>query len=622
MSLENKLITIAENIPKIYEAGQKSMVDESKLIPKTVSGNPLFLNDVSDIPHKVSCKVSSKNLFNNDTSLLKELNFTASNGTYKRVGYEIELPVGTYTIRAMPKTENLSDLYIYGYILDQNNNVTKQTHIVVGTEYRTVTFTINKGEKLVEVNGTINVDIASATSLFNKFDIMLEKGTTATPYTPYVPDISAATLRVSGYGKNLFNNDASLVKPVTYKGKTKTYTENGREIKLPAGIYTLSAHVPSDYNQYIYVIVNDKNGEFVANCMADRYNPNYTKSDNYFIAGTPDIYTVNIKVNDGDTLYLYDAISSHTLDYSKENVFSRANIQLEAGEKETEYEPYVGYEYPVPTDGLIADILNASPYMNMYCDIEGILLEATYNKSYGIDKRYESIKAEGFNEGAQSEYDRFWDAYQANGKPMQYEYKFAAWGNAVFTPKYDIVLTVGYSGTNTFYQSGVTNIAEVLEERGLILDTSLCGYMSSMFQNAKTVRIPELNCSRAHEYNSNGLYMTFYGATKLETIDKLVVTEKLKYYNSFTNCSSLKNIVFEGVIAYNIGFGQSPLSKDSITSIVNHLSETTTGQALTLNKTAVNTAFGINVDDESTYPEGSEFYTLKHSKDNWTFSYV
>ena len=34
------------------------------------------------------------------------------------------------------------------------------------------------------------------------------------------------------------------------------------------------------------------------------------------------------------------------------------------------------------------------------------------------------------------------------------------------------------------------------------------------------------------------------------------------------------------------------------------------------------TPTGININDETTYPVGSEFYTLRHSKDNWTFSYV
>lgn len=184
-----------------------------------------------------------------------------------------------------------------------------------------------------------------------------------------------------------------------------------------------------------------------------------------------------------------------------------------------------------------------------------------------------------------------------------------------------MILNPGYTGTNMFWSCSVTNIAEALEKQGVILDTEKCGVMNSMFQNAISIRIPELNCTHAHEYSSNGLQYTFSGA-KVETIDKLIVTEKLKYSNTFNSCTNLKNIVFEGTIGENISFPASPLSKDSITSIVNHLSKTASSKTLSLMKTAVNAAFGINVDDESTYPEGSEYYNLRHSKDNWTFSYI
>lgn len=60
MSIADKLTTIAENVPKVYEAGQKSMVDESKIIPKTVTGKRFVsVDDVSEISHDVEISVSS-----------------------------------------------------------------------------------------------------------------------------------------------------------------------------------------------------------------------------------------------------------------------------------------------------------------------------------------------------------------------------------------------------------------------------------------------------------------------------------------------------------------------------------------------------------------------------------
>lgn len=62
------------------------------------------------------------------------------------------------------------------------------------------------------------------------------------------------------------------------------------------------------------------------------------------------------------------------------------------------------------------------------------------------------------------------------------------------------------------------------------------------------------------------------------------------------------------------------LSKASLISAINGLSTSVTGQTATFSKQAVNNAFGIDVDDESTYTE--EFNTLRNSRSNWTFSYI
>ena len=64
--ISNNNLTIAENQERVYKAGQSSMVDESKIIEKTVSGEYISVDDVSEIPHDVKVKLTSggKNLFN------------------------------------------------------------------------------------------------------------------------------------------------------------------------------------------------------------------------------------------------------------------------------------------------------------------------------------------------------------------------------------------------------------------------------------------------------------------------------------------------------------------------------------------------------------------------------
>ena len=65
MSISNDMITLLKNdIDDVYKAGQNSVMDESRVIKKTASGvGFLHLNDVSEIPHNIKCKVESANHF-------------------------------------------------------------------------------------------------------------------------------------------------------------------------------------------------------------------------------------------------------------------------------------------------------------------------------------------------------------------------------------------------------------------------------------------------------------------------------------------------------------------------------------------------------------------------------
>jgi hypothetical protein len=113
--------------------------------------------------------------------------------------------------------------------------------------------------------------------------------------------------------------------------------------------------------------------------------------------------------------------------------------------------------------------------------------------------------------GGKSFYDEFWDVYQESGARRSYQYTFSArgWTDDTFKPKYDIILGAGYTATYMFWECYCTDIAATLERQGVKLDTTLCGYMHNMFQNAKTKRVPELNCSHAMDYSTNGLNYTF-----------------------------------------------------------------------------------------------------------------
>ena len=228
-----------------------------------------------------------------------------------------------------------------------------------------------------------------------------------------------------------------------------------------------------------------------------------------------------------------------------------------------------------------------------------------------------------YDAGKKAEYDRFWDAVQNYGNRTNYNRGFCGmtWTDDNFKPKYDIRPNGQNSAYSLFGFAAITDLVELLEKQGIVLDTSKAsGLFGEMFANSSVTRIPTLDLTNANI--SNGTTNMFANCNRLKTIDKIIMSENTITYSMFNGVTALENVIFEGVIGYTIDFKSVPLSKDSIISIVNALSATKTGQTLTLKKSAVNNAFSINVDDETTYPVGSEYHTLRHSKDNWTFSYI
>ena len=118
----------------------------------------------------------------------------------------------------------------------------------------------------------------------------------------------------------------------------------------------------------------------------------------------------------------------------------------------------------------------------------------------------------------------------------------------------------------------------------------------------------------------------FYMANKLQTIKNLILTQDTSFANSiFGQCISLKNLTISGdgkiINSTTLQYSKS-LSEKSIRSVVNALSPIVTGQTITFSKQAVNSAFEIDVDDETTWEEGSEYRKLIQTKPNWTFNHV
>lgn len=180
--------------------------------------------------------------------------------------------------------------------------------------------------------------------------------------------------------------------------------------------------------------------------------------------------------------------------------------------------------------------------------------------------------------GQKSEYDRFWDAYQGTGEVIVATSMFSGyrWSDEIYNPKITIK-------TNSF---------------------------ASMYQNSQ---ISDTKVPLDFTYgNSTDV---FRNASKLRNIEKIIVDSGNAFSNWFYGCTALEEIRFEGVISKSLDLHWSKkLSMLSLASIVAALSDTVTGQTITLPTTA-----------ESTYDNATisgAWDNLVATKPNWTFAYA
>lgn len=235
-----------------------------------------------------------------------------------------------------------------------------------------------------------------------------------------------------------------------------------------------------------------------------------------------------------------------------------------------------------------------------------------------IAEKYATLKDEKipkvYAAGKKSEYDEFWDNHPiakgyVNGTNL---FSGAGWNDVTFKPKYDIKLGNCYM---VFKACAVTDLVERLKECGVILDFSNATNFYYAFGETKITHIGEIHLTHSNFSSATtGTISMFSYSQNLHTIDKIIVNNAgtTRFSNDmFIYATSLANITFEGVIGYSLNFQWCPLTRESITNIVEHLSPTVTEQTVTFKKSAKEAAF---TDDE--------WSELIATKPNWTFSLI
>lgn len=252
--------------------------------------------------------------------------------------------------------------------------------------------------------------------------------------------------------------------------------------------------------------------------------------------------------------------------------------------------------------------------------------ERGYEKGYsdGNTEGYKKGHTEGLEDGKQKQWSDFWDIFQANGERRDYKAAFKGefFNKDNFKPKYDIIIKGYESGSGVFWSFNKgkepLDLAEHCDNLGIRIDFSECEYIQDAFRAANVSRIGEIDLSNATNIN----YM-FYNTQKLKTIDKIISSETTNWNTSvFTQSGAvLTHCIFEGIIAKNFRISDSSLDKESLVSVINTLSPSTSGLSCTFRKANIDKAFETSTGalDGSTSDEWS---ALVATKPNWTFVYI
>lgn len=226
----------------------------------------------------------------------------------------------------------------------------------------------------------------------------------------------------------------------------------------------------------------------------------------------------------------------------------------------------------------------------------------------GMGEGIEAGRANGIEDGKLEAYHTFWDEYQQGGVRTAYEHAFGGggWTDNTFKPKYNMQVT---AAREMFSRCRITDLKAKLDELGVTIDFSRCTDFTLTFANSEITHIGVLDIS---SYKKPAYVLN--NASKVVTVDKLVLaadgSQVFTATSAFQGASELVNISVEGIIGSSVSFQSSnKLSRASIESIMTALSDATTGQTLTIHKSAVEAAFTTD-----------EWNTLVATKSNWTIA--
>ena len=357
-------MSIGQKLEKVADAVYtKGGLDASP--QETVSGGIVAITDISPIEHNVAVKASSDNLLDINAFTMDGATATVNGDsiTFKRKDYNLysagcspKLVVGetyTFSIESVSDYDNAG----WGWVIHYEDDTRDELN---GFKKLSFTKIINKPVKRIFFR--VGYGVNTESTLVKP---QIKKGTTETGYTPFVPDVSVASVKT--LGKNICDY-------TKFVGNSAVDRENvildGDTFIFPAG------------NKYYGL--NMKNG--LPLVKGQTYTFSYTAITNYAypecqIRYTDDTMTV---ANNGKTVTIANKDIKSITFYITNGAFAETDIklskfQVEAGSTVTDYEPPIEpTSYPIATDGTVDGVTSIYPNMTITTDTDGVIIEANY----------------------------------------------------------------------------------------------------------------------------------------------------------------------------------------------------------------------------------------------------
>lgn len=377
-TVSEKLLQVAQNNPKVYHSGQLNIVKNAECLKGSKSGSSILIDDISPVTHEMGVKVRGKNLipypFTYESTTIYGITFTDNkNGTITLNGqlsdntapatYVLFNGTGTNKLGLKPNTD------YYLSCSDSNLVISLRTVKTDGTNnfysYGNIRFSSEETPDRLFLQVKKNDTRTFGNTVIS---IQLELGPIATPYAPYISDLT--TITVTRCGKNLFDKSIPISSYIrldnSYK-YLKYYVGTGTNVTVSIAE---KPTVPND-NGFMYVYPNttpkaDANAKWLSH------------------------QTVDVLCSQQQTVVSTDGYICLVVSVARALDYYGNSIQLELGSKATAYEPYITPTEYIPTvDGVVSGITSLYPNTTLATATDGVLIDCEYYKD--IDKTFNEL---------------------------------------------------------------------------------------------------------------------------------------------------------------------------------------------------------------------------------------